>query len=87
MGGAIADRYIRRTVLIAGDVLRLVLMIVIATAVATDAPVVLVIGLTVLASMAGCAEKPAALALLPRLVGTSRSVPRTRFCTRCRTSA
>jgi MFS family permease len=75
LGGAIADRYIRRTVLIAGDVLRLVLMLVIAAAVATDAPVALVIGLTVLSSAAGCAEKPAALALLPRLVGASRLGP------------
>jgi MFS family permease len=75
VGGAIADRYPRRTVLIVGDALRLALMIVIAAMVATEGPVALVIGLTVLASMAGSAEKPAALALLPRLVGASRLGP------------
>lgn len=75
VGGAIADRYPRRTVLIVGDVLRLALMIVIAAIVAADGPVALVIGLTVLASTAGSAEKPAALALLPRLVGASRLGP------------
>ena len=35
----------------------------------------LVIGFTALASAAGCAEKPAALALLPRLVGETRLGP------------
>jgi MFS family permease len=72
VGGAIADRYPRRTVLLAGDLLRLVLMVVLAVVVALDGPVALVIALTMLASAAGCAEKPAALAFLPRLVGESR---------------
>ena len=72
VGGAIADRYPRRTVLLAGDLLRLLLMVVLAAVVALDGPVALVIGLTMLASAAGCAEKPAALAFLPRLVGESR---------------
>lgn len=72
VGGAIADRYPRRTVLLTGDLLRLLLMVVLAAVVALDGPVAVVIALTMLASAAGCAEKPAALAFLPRLVGESR---------------
>ena len=72
VGGAVADRYPRRAVLLAGDVLRMLLMLVLAAVVAADGPIVLVIGLTAFASIAGTAEKPAALALLPRLVGESR---------------
>ncbi len=75
VGGAVADRYPRRAVLLGGDVLRMLLMLAIAAAVATGGPVALVIGLTALASAAGSAEKPAALALLPRLVGESRLGP------------
>lgn len=74
-GGAVADRYRRRTVLLAGDVLRVLLMVAIAAAVAGAGPVALVIALTALASAAGCAEKPAAMALLPRLVGETRLGP------------
>ena len=74
-GGALADRYPRRTVLLAGDALRLLLMAVIAVTVASASPVALVIGLTALASAAGCAEKPAAMALLPSLVGETRLGP------------
>lgn len=75
LGGAVADRYPRRTVLLAGDLLRLVLMLVLAGVVAADAPVVLVIALAALSSAAGSAEQPAALALLPRLVGERRLGP------------
>lgn len=74
-GGAIADRYPRRTVLVAGDVLRLCLMLVLAALVAGDSPVALVIAVVALASAAGSAERPAALSLLPRLVGESRLGP------------
>jgi len=74
-GGTVADRYPRRTVLLAGDALRLVLMAAIAATVANAGPVALVIGFTALASAAGCAEKPAAMALLPRLVGETRLGP------------
>jgi len=74
-GGAIADRYPRRAVLLAGDALRLLLMAAIAATVASAGHVALVIGLTALASAAGCAEKPAAMALLPRLVGETRLGP------------
>jgi len=74
-GGAIADRYRRRTVLLAGNALRMLLMAAIAVTVASAGPVVLVIALTALASAAGCAEKPATMALLPRLVGEVRLGP------------
>jgi MFS family permease len=50
-------------------------MAAIAATVAGAGPVPLVIGLTAVASAAGCAEKPAAMALLPRLVGEGRLGP------------
>ena len=74
-GGAIADRYPRRAVLLAGDVLRVLVMAALAATVASAGPVALVIAFTALASAAGCAERPAAMALLPRLVGEARLGP------------
>ena len=74
-GGALADRYPRRTVLLAGDVLRMLLMAAIAATVAGSGPVALVIAFAALASAAGSAEKAAAVALLPRLVGEVRLGP------------
>jgi MFS family permease len=74
-GGAIADRYRRRTVLLAGDALRMLLMAAIAATVGSAGPVALVIAFTALASAAGSAEKAAAMALLPRLVGEVRLGP------------
>src|SRR5579864_5989540 len=74
-GRAIADRYRRRTVLLAGDALRMLLMAAIAATVASAGPVALVIAFTALASAAGSAEKAAAMALLPRLVGEVRLGP------------
>ena len=71
VGGAIADGFPRRVVLLVGDILRLLLMTLLTAVVAVDGPVVLVIVLTGLASAAGTAERPAAMALLPRLVGES----------------
>jgi MFS family permease len=71
-GGAIADRYPRRSLLVLGDLLRVGLMGVLAAVVAASGPVAVVLALTALASAAGCAERPAALALLPRLVGETR---------------
>ena len=75
IGGAIADRYPRRMVLLTGDLLRLLLMGALAAVVARGAPVALVLGLAALSSAAGSAERPAALALLPRLVGEARLGP------------
>jgi MFS family permease len=74
-GGAIADRYRRRSVLLAGDLLRMLLMAGIAATVASAGPVALVIAFAALASAAGSAEKAAAMALLPRLVGEVRLGP------------
>jgi MFS family permease len=74
-GGAVADRYRRRTVLLAGDALRVMVMAALAATVANAGPVVLVLALTALTSAAGCAEKPAAMALLPRLAGETRLGP------------
>ena len=75
LGGAIADRYPRRTVLVAGSLLRMALMLVLAVVVNRHGAIALVIGIVALASAAGSAERPAALALLPRLVGESRIGP------------
>jgi MFS family permease len=75
VGGAVADRYDRRTVLLVGDLLRCAQMFALAAVVAFDGPVALVIALTALASAAGTAERPAAMALLPRLVGEARLGP------------
>jgi MFS family permease len=72
LGGVVADRYPRRTVLLAGDALRTLLMAALAVTVAGAGPVALIIALTALASTAGCAEKAATMALLPRLVGEVR---------------
>ena len=84
-GGVIADRYPRRTVLVLGSVLRLVLMLVLAAVAAGDGPIALILAIVAVASAAGSAERPAALALLPRLVGRRESVPPMPCCTPCRT--
>lgn len=74
-GGAIADRYPRRRVLVVGSLVRMGLMLVLAAVIAADGHVALVIGIVALASAAGSAEQPAAMALLPRLVGEGRLGP------------
>jgi MFS family permease len=75
LGGLIADRHPRRTVLMVGSVLRLALMLVLAAVASSDGPIELVLTVVALASAAGSAERPAALALLPRLVGEARIGP------------
>jgi MFS family permease len=75
VGGMIADRYDKRTVLLVGDLLRLVNMLALAALVAFEAPVGIVIALTALASAFGTAQRPAAMAMLPRLVGEARLGP------------
>ena len=52
--GAIADRYRRRSVLLAGDALRMLLMAALAATVASAGPVALIIAFTALTSAAGC---------------------------------
>lgn len=75
VGGAVADRYAKGRVLVIGDLLRLVLMLALAAIAAGHGPIALVLGVVALASAAGCAERPAVLSLLPRLVGESRLGP------------
>jgi MFS family permease len=75
VGGAVADRYAKRPVLVVGDLMRLVLMLALAAIAAGHGPIALVLGVVALASAAGCAERPAVLSLLPRLVGESRLGP------------
>jgi MFS family permease len=75
VGGAVADRYPKGPVLVVGDLLRLVLMLALAAIAAGHGPIALVLGVVALASAAGCAERPAVLSLLPRLVGESRLGP------------
>jgi MFS family permease len=75
LGGVLADRFPHRLVLLTGDLLRLLLMAVLAAVVASHGPIEVVIGLAALSSAAGSAERPAALASLPRLVGEARLGP------------
>jgi MFS family permease len=72
VGGTLADRMSRRTVLLVGNALCGLLMVGLTVVVATHGPVALVIGLAALSSAAASAERPAALALLPRVVGEVR---------------
>jgi MFS family permease len=69
LGGVIADRFERRAVLIYSDVLRMIVMGLLATAVATDAPVILIGFLALATTAAGTAYTPATSAFLPDLVG------------------
>jgi MFS family permease len=50
-------------------------MLALAAIAAGHGPIALVLGVVALASAAGCAERPAVLSLLPRLVGESRLGP------------
>ena len=71
-GGTIADRFQRRAVLVVGSSLRFVLMLALTGIAADHGPVVLTVAIVAAASAAGSAERPAALSLLPRLVGEGR---------------
>lgn len=75
VGGAIADRFDRRKVLLVGDLIRFAVMLVLTAVVWADGPIAVVIALTAVASAAGTAERPAAIAILPRLVGEARIGP------------
>jgi MFS family permease len=68
VGGAIADRFDRRRVMVACDLIRLVLMLALALAAAARVPVVIVPVLAALATAAGAPYLPATSATTPRLV-------------------
>jgi MFS family permease len=68
-GGVLADRFERITVLIVSSLVCAALMIGMAVVVALDAPVVLVLVVTALASVAVTPYQPAAGALTPEVVG------------------
>src|SRR3954464_9630515 len=55
LGGVLADRHSRRTVLVLGSVLRLVLMLALAAVAAGDGPIVLALAIVAIASAAGSA--------------------------------
>jgi MFS family permease len=68
-GGVIADRFERRAVLIYSDVVRMVVMGLLAASVAADAPVILIGFLAFATTAAGTAYQPASSAFVPDLVG------------------
>jgi MFS family permease len=68
IGGVIADRYERRAVLIYSDLLRMLVMGLLAVSVATNAPVLLIGFLALATTAAGTAYTPATSAFVPELV-------------------
>lgn len=74
-GGAIADRYSRRTVMIVSDGLRAAVMFGLAIAAATSSPVGFVLALTFLATALGTPYGPAFAAFLPKVVDEETLAP------------
>jgi CRP-like cAMP-binding protein/predicted MFS family arabinose efflux permease len=68
LGGTIADRYERRTVMMASDLTRAALMVVMAVSAAADAPALVVVGIAFFSTTAGTAYEPAASALTPAVL-------------------
>jgi MFS family permease len=66
--GIVADRFDRRMVLLVTDVARGVLMLALAAAVAVDASILVVVGLSILAACFSTFFNPAIAALVPTLV-------------------
>ena len=71
-GGAVADWFQRRRVLIIGNLLQMGLMLGFVVVVVVNGSVWAMLAIAALTSTAGAAERPTELALLPRLVGESR---------------
>lgn len=65
--GAAVDRWARRPVMVASDVSRCVLLVLVAVAIALDAGTGIVLVLVALASLAGSVFRPAEAALVPSL--------------------
>jgi predicted MFS family arabinose efflux permease len=70
IGGVLADRYDRRLVMIASDVLRAAAMAALAVVALTGAPVILAPLLAAVCTAAGAAYPQCVVAVMPRLVGT-----------------
>lgn len=68
LGGVLADRFDRRALMIASDLLRAACMGTLAIVALTDAPVFLAPALAALSTAAGAAYPPCVVALVPRLV-------------------
>jgi predicted MFS family arabinose efflux permease len=71
LGGIVADNYDRRTVMIVSDLLRAVLMLLLAVFTDLDGPVALVAAVACISAAAGTAYRPAVVAMLPEMVGES----------------
>jgi predicted MFS family arabinose efflux permease len=69
LGGLVADSYDRRTVMIASDLLRAALMLMLAAFTDLDGPVALVAAIACISTAAGTAYRPAVVAMLPEMVG------------------
>jgi MFS family permease len=72
--GIIADRHDRRLILLSTDIARGILMVVLAGLVATDAPVVLIVLIAILAACGSAFFGPAIGAYLPTVVADERDL-------------
>ncbi|MFM7271235.1 MAG: MFS transporter [Actinomycetes bacterium] len=68
IGGAIADRYDARRLLVSASVLRAGLLLALAWVTAIDGPIPLALGLVVIAEAVGAAYRPTVLSVIPGLV-------------------